>query len=130
MSLYAIVNVSSKGLWPRDQDVTLVRAESREAIIQAILYKQNDFLQKRLLPCHVYLRGIIRAWRVKHKITTLAQEQSEEPGFEVYKGDRDASLSLKKIIAKILDLIDSGECNDGGFYTAIYAVEEPYLLHD
>jgi len=49
-SVFQIINTSSKGLWPPSENVTLVQASSREAIIQAILRGQDTFIEKRLTP--------------------------------------------------------------------------------
>ena len=65
MKIFAIVNVSRKGLWPENENVTLVRAESREEIIVAILRGQDAFIEQRLTPCHEYLKGLFQNFRAE-----------------------------------------------------------------
>ncbi len=62
-SVFQIINISSKALWPPSQTVTLVQASSREAITTARLRGQDSFVTKRLTPCHQYLTCLIKNFR-------------------------------------------------------------------
>ena len=44
MSMYQIINTSTKGLWSESEHVTLVQPSSREAIIRAVLRGRDRFI--------------------------------------------------------------------------------------
>jgi hypothetical protein len=110
MPVFAIINTSSKGLWPKNEDVTLVLAESREAIIRSILNKKDDFVAKRLTPCHEYMESLIKGFRGE-KVDP--DDPDDDIPWEV-EGKNESQM-----IEMILRKIDDNSHNDEGFYTAI-----------
>ncbi len=114
-SVFQIINTSSKGLWPPSENVTLVQASSREAIIRAIFRGQDTFVEKRLTPCHQYLSCLIKNFRGD------PADSDEE-----FEPDPDAlikTMTEDEAVKKILQEIDGNSVNDGGFYTAIQKLE-------
>ncbi len=114
-SVFQIINISSKALWPPSQNVTLVQASSREAIITAILRGQDSFVEKRLTPCHQYLTCLIKNFR-----------GDPADSIEEFEPDPDAlikTMTEDEAVKKILQEIDDNSVNDGGFYTAIQKLE-------
>jgi len=83
-SVFQIINTSSKGLWPPSENVTLVQASSREAIIQAIVRGQDIFIEKRLTPCHQYLSCLIKNFRGD---PADSDEEFEPDPDALHKGD-------------------------------------------
>lgn len=115
MTVYQIINTSTKGLWPESENVTMVEASSREAVIQSILQSQDSFVEKRLLPCHQSLM-----WDIKQFRGDPADSDQDDP--DAFAQDPDAevkSLTAEQFIQKILAGIDDNSINDRGFYTAI-----------
>ena len=115
MTVYQILNTSTKGLWPEDENSTLVEADSREAIIKAVLRGTDKFVEKRLLPCHQALLWDIRQFRGDSDDSDL-----DDP--DAFEADPDAevkTLTEDKFVQKILGGIDDNSINDRGFYTAI-----------
>lgn len=91
MKTYAIVNVSRKGLWPENENVTLVRAESREEIIKTILRGQDSFVERRLTPCHEYLRNLFKKFRGE-----AISEEEDELGEQVEEVEKRKESQLKE----------------------------------
>lgn len=96
MKIYAIVNVSRKCLWPENENVTLVRAESREEIITTILRGQDSFVERRLTPCHEYLRNLIKGFRGK-----AVTGEEEEPEEEQEKRQITEDQMVKRILKEV-----------------------------
>ena len=115
MEIYQIINTSTKGLWPESENVTLVQASSREAIIRAVLRGRDKFIETRLLPCH---RGLM--WKIKTFRGDEDDPAKDDP--DAFRLDMDADvrgMTEEEFVSKILTDIDENSINDRGFYTAI-----------
>ncbi len=115
MEIYQIINTSTKGLWPESENVTLVQASSREAIIRAVLRERDKFIETRLLPCHRRLM-----WKIKTFRGDEDDPAKDDP--DAFRLDMDADvrgMTEEEFVSKILTDIDENSINDRGFYTAI-----------
>ena len=126
MSVYQIINTSTKGLWPKSEDVTLVRASSREAIIRAVLRGKDSFIEKRLLPCHQSLMWDIKTFRGDPDDS----DQEDPDAFELELDAEVRSMTEDEFVKKILTGIDDNSINDPGFYTAIKKLEGVQAVGD
>ncbi len=126
MAIYQIINTSTKELWPDSENVTLVQASSREAIIRAVLRGRDKFIERRLLPCH---RGLM--WKIK-----TFRGDEDDPGEDdpdAFRLDMDADvrgMTEEDFVNKILTDIDENSINDRGFYTAILKMETVQPVYD
>jgi hypothetical protein len=126
MSIYQIINTSTKGLWPESENVTLVQASSREAIIRAVLRGRDKFIERRLLPCH---RGLM--WKIKTFRGDEDDPEKDDP--EAFRLEMDAEvrgMTEEEFVNKILTDIDENSINDRGFYTAILKLENVQPVYD
>lgn len=112
MPLYKIINTSTKGLWPQEENETIVRAESREEIIKSIINGKDNFIEKRLTPCHEYLESLIKGFRgeILEDLEVIPEEVENK--------------NESQVVEMILKKIDNNSINDGGFYTAIIECRE------
>ena len=126
MTIYQIINTSSKGLWPESENVTLVEASSREAMIRAILQGKDSFVEKRLLPCHESLLWDIKQFRGDPDDS----DQDDPDAFEQDPDSEVKSLTEEQFIQKILAGIDDNSINDRGFHTAITELQNVKTVND
>ncbi len=107
MTFYLNVNISTKGMWSESEDLTLVEASSREAIVKAVLQGKDTFIEKRLLPCHHDL-----LWDIEQFRDDPDEETSDDE--DAFRLDPDAAvrtLSEDDFIRKILKGIHDNSIN-------------------
>ena len=135
--IYQIINISSKGMWPESENVTLVQATSREEIIKAVLRRQDSFVEKRLFPCHWRLMWDIKTFRGDPSDSKESDPGRSDPGADLVEdfleldlGAEVRRLTEAEFVRKILKSIDDNAINDGGFYTAIRQQGSVHILNE
>ena len=126
MSVYQIINTSTKGMWPESEDVTLVRASSRESIIRAVLRGKDSFVENRLFPCHQKMMWDIKTFRGD-------PDDSDQEDPDAFEFDPDAEvrrMTKDEFVKKILTGIDDNSINDRGFFTAIKKLKGVQAVDD